>query len=225
MHILIAEDEAALCYALKQILEKEGFFTDAVLNGTDALHYALNFSYDLIILDVMLPHFNGFDVVCELRKRNLSTPILILSARSAVCDKVMGLNCGADDYLTKPFDTDELIARVNALTRRVGVIALNELSFSDLTLNLKSAELFCGDMSVQLSKKEFEVARIFLSSPHTTITKESIIIKVWGIESEATDNNAEAYISFLRKKLKFLNSAVSIKNIQKIGYRLEVAPC
>lgn len=222
MHILIAEDEVALCEALKQILEKEGYFVDTVYNGRDAVDYPKQFKYDLIILDVMLPYINGFEVVSMLRKNKQSTPVLMLSARNSVADKVAGLNAGADDYLTKPFDKGELLARINALARRVGSVAIDELTFKDLRLNLDSAELFCEERSVQLSKKEFEVAKIFLSSPKMTITKENIIIKVWGIESDATDNNVEAYISFLRKKLRYLNSAVSIKNIQKIGYRLEV---
>ncbi len=221
MKILIVEDEISLANALQQILQNEGNFVDAVYDGENALYYASNFEYNLIILDVMLPKLNGFEVVASLRKKNNSTPVLMLTARTTTGDKVTGLNCGADDYLTKPFDTEELIARVNALTRRTGEVILNTLTYSDLTLDLKSAQLSCNNNSVQLSHKEFEVARIFFSNPKMTITKESLIINVWGIDSEATDNNVEAYVSFLRKKIKFLKSAVSIKNIQKIGYRLE----
>lgn len=221
MKILIVEDEISLANALQQILQNEGNFVDAVYDGENALYYASNFEYNLIILDVMLPKLNGFEVVATLRKKNISTPVLMLTARTTTGDKVTGLNCGADDYLTKPFDTEELIARVNALTRRTGEVILNTLTYSDLTLDLKSAQLSCNNNSVQLSHKEFEVARIFFSNPKMTITKESLIINVWGIDSDATDNNVEAYVSFLRKKIKFLKSAVSIKNIQKIGYRLE----
>lgn len=225
MKILIVEDEISLAEALAQILTKAGNITDVVCDGEQGRDYALNFSYDLIIFDAMLPKLDGFKAVHCLRKKGVNTPILMLTAKSAVSDKVEGLRMGADDYMTKPFDTEELLARINALTRRKGEVALDEISFEDLVLDLRSAILRCNGDSVQLSKKEFEVARIFLLNPRMTVTKETLIINVWGIESEATDNNVEAYISFLRKKLKYLNSRISIKNIQKIGYRLEVKEC
>ncbi len=225
MKILVVEDEISLADALKKILQRAGHFADVVYDGASALEFAEGFPYDMVILDVMLPKLDGFGVVRALRERGMGLPVLMLTARGTVPDKVAGLNAGADDYMTKPFDSDELLARVNAMTRRTGDVILNELSYSDLTLELGSAELRCGSDSVQLSRKEFEVARLFLSNPQMTITKETLIINVWGIESEATDNNVEAYISFLRKKLRYLNSSVSIRNIQKIGYRLEVAQC
>ena len=225
MKILVVEDEISLADALKKILQRAGHFADGVYDGASALEFAEGFPYDMVILDVMLPKLDGFGVVRALRERGMGLPVLMLTARGTVPDKVAGLNAGADDYMTKPFDSDELLARVNAMTRRTGDVILNELSYSDLTLELGSAELRCGSDSVQLSRKEFEVARLFLSNPQMTITKETLIINVWGIESEATDNNVEAYISFLRKKLRYLNSSVSIRNIQKIGYRLEVAQC
>ena len=221
MNILVVEDEISLANAIKQILEKKGWFVDAVHNGNDAVDYAGGFSYDLIILDVMLPGMDGFQVISALRKNGLNTPVLMLTARSSVSDKVTGLTSGADDYMTKPFDTDELVARVIALTRRKGEITMDTVSFGDLTLDLNSALLSCGKESVQLSKKEFELARMFLQNPQNVLTKENIIVKVWGYDSDATDNNVEAYISFLRKKLKYLKSKVTVKNIQKIGYRLE----
>ncbi len=225
MKILIVEDERSLAEALGQILTRAGNFIDTVYDGQSGVDYAVNFSYDIIIFDAMLPVLDGFKAVNILRKKGIHTPILILTAKSSVSDKVEGLRMGADDYMTKPFDTEELLARVNALTRRKGEIALDELQFEDTVLDLKNAILSCNGDSVQLSKKEFEVARIFFSNPKITITKETLIINVWGIESEATDNNVEAYISFLRKKLKYLKSRISIKNIQKIGYRLEVKQC
>ena len=225
MKILVVEDEISLADALKKILQRAGHFADVVYDGASALEFAEGFPYDMMILDVMLPKLDGFGVVRALRERGMGLPVLMLTARGTVPDKVAGLNAGADDYMTKPFDSDELLARVNAMTRRTGDVILNELSYSDLTLELGSAELRCGSDSVQLSRKEFEVARLFLSNPQMTITKETLIINVWGIESEATDNNVEAYISFLRKKLRYLNSSVTIRNIQKIGYRLEVAQC
>jgi DNA-binding response OmpR family regulator len=169
----------------------------------------------------MLPKLDGFEVVRILRKDGISVPILMLTARTTVTDKVTGLNNGADDYMTKPFDIDELLARVSALTRRTGEVVIERLQYGDISLNTKSAELSCGNESVQLSKKEFEVLKMFLYNPKMTITKDAMIINVWGVESDATDNNVEVYISFLRKKLKFLKSKVTIKNIQRIGYRLE----
>ncbi|MCC8078561.1 MAG: response regulator transcription factor [Oscillospiraceae bacterium] len=223
MKILLAEDEPALAGALKKILENAGHFADAVGDGQTALDYAEGFDYDLIILDVMLPRVDGLEVVRTLRSRGESAPVLMLTARSAVSDKVAGLNAGADDYMTKPFDVHELLARVNAMTRRVGDVILNELRCADLVLNLDTAELDCGSESVQLSRRELEVARMLLANPRMTFTKEAFIVNIWGIDSEATDNNVEAYISFLRKKLKYLNSRVSIRNIQKVGYRLEIA--
>lgn len=221
MNVLIVEDEVSLANALKQILKREGYFSDAVYDGKSAIDYAKGFQYDLIVLDVMLPEYDGFEIVRILRQDGINTPILMLTARDTVSDKVRGLNSGADDYMTKPFDTEEFLARVGALTRRKGSLAVNELSFGDLKLDLRSAQLSCGEESVQLSYKEFNVIKMFLANPTMTITKETLIVRVWGVESEASDNNVEAYISFLRKKLKYLKSNISIKTIQKIGYRLE----
>ena len=223
MNILVVEDELSLANAIKKILEQQGFLVDAVHDGLSAVDYAEGFSYDLMILDVMLPGLDGFGVVQRIRQKGIATPILMLTARTTVRDKVTGLNYGADDYMTKPFDTEELLARVNALTRRTGQVVVEQMQFGDLTLDLKSAELVCGAQRVQLSRKEFDVLKLFLYNPTMTITKEMMIVKIWGVESDVTENNVEVYISFLRKKLKFLKSTVSIKNIQRLGYRLEVA--
>lgn len=222
MNILIVEDERPLAEALSEILKNAGHFTDIVGDGVEALDYVEGFRYDLVILDVMLPRLNGFSVVSAMREHGDATPVLMLTARTTVPDKVQGLNSGADDYMTKPFDPAELLARVNAMTRRTGAVVMNTLSFGDLTLETGAGTLRRGEASVQLSRKELEVARLLLANPAMTVTKETLIVNVWGIESEATDNNVEAYISFLRKKLKYLKSTVSIKNIQRIGYRLEV---
>lgn len=224
MNILIVEDESALAGALEHILQKAGHITDWVSDGQSALDYIRGFSYDLILLDVMLPKLDGFAVVRQIRAEKIATPVLMLTARTTVSDKVTGLNAGADDYLTKPFDTEELLARINAMTRRTGEVVMDEISFGDLVLSLNTAQLTCGDKSVQLSPKEFQVARLLLSEPQMTFTKELIINRAWGMDSEATDNNVEAYISFLRKKLQYLNSKVGIRNLQKIGYRLEFKP-
>ena len=225
MNILLVEDEVALSNAVKKILEQRGFLVDAVYDGLDAVDYATGMDYSLIILDVMLPKLDGFEVLRRVRNAGVHAPILMLTARSTVPDKVTGLNGGADDYMTKPFDTDELLARVGALTRRTGEVIVNEARFEDLTLDVQSAVLRCGGESVQLSRKEFEVMKTFLYNPTMTITKDALISSVWGMDSEATDNNVEVYISFLRKKLKYLKSRVSIRNLQKIGYRLEVEAC
>ncbi len=221
MKVLIVEDERSLADALEHIIKHAGYSADAVYTGDDALAYALGASYDVIVLDVMLPDMDGFQIVSTLRAHGNHTPVLMLTARTAVSDKVTGLNAGADDYMTKPFDNAELLARLNALCRRTGEVVMNQLHYSDLTLNLNSAELHTDHDSVQLSKKEFELARLFLSHPQHTLSVDAILSAVWGMDSEVTDNNVMAYASFLRKKLKYLNSNVTIRNIQQIGYRME----
>lgn len=221
MKVLIVEDERSLADALEHIIKHAGYSADAVYTGADALAYALGASYDVIVLDVMLPDMDGFQIVSTLRAHGNHTPVLMLTARTAISDKVTGLNAGADDYMTKPFDNAELLARLNALCRRTGEVVMNRLHYSDLTLDLNSAELHTGRDSVQLSKKEFELARLFLSHPQHTLSVDAILSAVWGMDSEVTDNNVMAYVSFLRKKLKYLNSNVTIRNIQQIGYRME----
>ena len=224
MHILIVEDETALAEAVAHILRKAGHSADRVADGQSALDYIRAGAYDLVLLDIMLPRLDGLSVLRQMRSEGVQTPVLLLTARTTVPDKVAGLNAGADDYLTKPFDPEELLARVGAMTRRKGAIVLNELSFQDLTLDLNTVTLRCGARDVQLSPKEFALARRLLSQPSMTYSKDLLISRAWGLDSEATDNNVEAYISFLRKKLRYLGSRVAIKNLQKIGYRLEVAP-
>lgn len=224
MNILIVEDEAALAGAVEHILQKAGNTTDWVADGQTALDYIRGFSYDLVLLDIMLPRLDGLSVLRQIRREGIATPVLMLTARTTVPDKVTGLNAGADDYLTKPFDPEELLARVRAMTRRKGTVILNEIQFEDLTLDLNTVTLHLGERNVQLSPKEFQIAKLMLSEPQMTFPKELLITRAWGMDSEATDNNVEAYISFLRKKLRYLGSKVTIKNLQKIGYRLEVQP-
>lgn len=224
MNILIVEDEAALAGAVEHILQKAGNTTDWVADGQTALDYIRGFSYDLVLLDIMLPRLDGLSVLRQVRREGIATPVLMLTARTTVPDKVTGLNAGADDYLTKPFDPEELLARVRAMTRRKGTVILNEIQFEDLTLDLNTVTLHRGERNVQLSPKEFQIAKLMLSEPQMTFPKELLITRAWGMDSEATDNNVEAYISFLRKKLRYLGSKVTIKNLQKIGYRLEVQP-
>ena len=224
MNILIVEDEEALAGALEHILQKAGHTTDWVADGQTALDYIRGFSYDLVLLDIMLPRLDGISVLRQVRTEGVQTPVLMLTARTTVPDKVKGLNAGADDYLTKPFDPEELLARVGAMTRRKGAMVLNEVSYEDLTLDFNTVTLHCGSQGVQLSPKEFQIARLMLTEPNMTFSKELLITRAWGMDSEATDNNVEAYISFLRKKLRYLGSRVTIRNLQKIGYRLEVQP-
>ena len=223
MKVLIVEDERALSDALEHIVRRAGYAADAVYNGTDALAQAMEGDYDVIVLDVMLPDMDGFQIVSRLRARGNPTPVLMLTARADVSDKVTGLNAGADDYMTKPFDNAELLARLNALCRRTGEVVLNEIHFADVTLDLNAARLSAGSDSVQLSKKEFELARLLLSHPRQTLSMDAIYSHVWGLDAEVTENNVMAYVSFLRKKLKYLNSRVTIRNIPQIGYRLEEA--
>ena len=224
MNILIVEDETALAEAVEHILRKAGHSADRVADGQSALDYIRVGTYDLILLDIMLPKLDGLSVLRQMRSEGVQTPVLMLTARTTVPDKVAGLNAGADDYLTKPFDPEELLARVGAMTRRKGAMVLNEISFQDLTLDLNTVTLRRGERDVQLSPKEFALAQLMLSEPNMTYSKDLLISRAWGLDSEATDNNVEAYISFLRKKLRYLGSEVTIKNLQKIGYRLEVAP-
>ena len=209
---------------MAHILQKAGHTTDTVADGQSALDYIRGFSYDLVLLDIMLPKLDGLSVLRQMRSEKIEAPVLMLTARTTVPDKVTGLNAGADDYLTKPFDPEELLARVGAMTRRKGAMVLNEITCADLTLDLNTVTLRCGSRDVQLSPKEFQIARLMLAEPQMTFSKDLLISRAWGLDSEATDNNVEAYISFLRKKLRYLGSRVTVKNIQKIGYRLEILP-
>lgn len=221
MRILIVEDEVRLAEALGQIMSEQKYDVDMVYDGKDGLDYALSGLYDVIVLDVMLPGLSGFEVARELRKRKTATPILMLTARDEIPDKVQGLDCGADDYMTKPFVPEELLARIRALSRRQGEVVLEEMGFDDLALNLSTYMLQRETKSVHLGLKEFEVLRMLMTNPQAVVTKESLITKVWGSESDAEDNNVEAYISFLRKKFFYLGSRVQISTIRKVGYRLE----
>ena len=223
IRILIVEDEVRLADTLREIMLENKYLVDVVYNGSDALDYALTNLYDLIVLDVMLPKINGFDVVKAMRLNKQQTPVILLTAKDEISDKIKGLDSGADDYLVKPFSTDELLARIRALSRRQGGIIMDSLKFCDLTLNLSTYMLECGDKSVHLGYKEFEILRILMLNPTITIPKETLIVKVWGEESDAEDYNVEVYISFLRKKLTFLGSKVIVSTVRKIGYYIEEA--
>ncbi|MDR1643176.1 MAG: response regulator transcription factor [Clostridiales bacterium] len=220
MNILIVEDEKRLAEALCQIMKSQKYMADVVGNGQDGLDYAIAGAYDLVILDVMLPKLDGFQVVQRMREKKVATPVLLLTAKDEVQDKVQGLDCGADDYMTKPFSNEELLARVRALTRRQGEVVLDKLSFADLTLELSTCALSCGQKSVHLGFKEYEIMKILLSNQNAITPKETLITKVWGSESFAEDNNVEAHISFLRKKFSYLGSKAVIETARKVGYML-----
>lgn len=222
MRILIVEDERRLADALTQIMREQKYTVDAVYDGEDGFAYAKSNEYDAIILDVMLPKRNGYDVVRTLRREKIATPVLMLTARDELESKINGLDCGADDYMTKPFAPEELTARIRALTRRQGEVLLEEMLYEDIVLELTSNDLRCGAKRIRLSFKEFEVMKLLLLSQNTIVPKEQLIVKVWGPESEAEDNNVEAYISFLRKKLFYIGSKVGIQTVRKVGYRLGV---
>ena len=222
MHILIVEDEKRLAEALSHILHEQKYMVDVVHDGEEGLSYGESGIYDCIILDVMLPSMNGFDVCFELRKRRITTPVLMLTAKDSISDKVKGLDAGADDYMTKPFSPDELLARLRVLTRRRGEVILDEIKFCDITLHLDQSKLSCSksNKSIHLNFKECEMLKMFLSKPEVIISKQDIIAKIWGYDSEAVDNNVEAYVSFIRKKLTFVESSVEIVSAKKLGYKI-----
>lgn len=220
MHVLVVEDDVRLAEALARILEDNGYIVDTVHDGQAGIDYGGSGTYDVIILDVMLPKADGFTVAQSLRRAHVSTPILLLTARDATTDKIAGLDAGADDYMTKPFSPAELMAHLRALTRRQGDVVFETLTAGDLTLNLESLDLTCGAETIRLSQKEFAIARILLGSPGAVVSKEALIARAWGPDSNASENNVEAYISFLRKKIGHVGSTARIETIRSVGYRL-----
>lgn len=223
MRLLIVEDEVRLSDALSAIFTKEKFDCDASYDGIDGLDNALTGIYDLIILDVMLPKMDGYDVLKRLRDSKIDTPVLMLTARDDIQDKVKGLDIGADDYLTKPFQTEELLARVRAICRRKGELVYdNLLTYDDLTLNLATYELSCGNNSIKLAPKEFNIMELLMRYKNNIVSKEALIEKIWGYDSDAEYNNAEVYISFIRKKISHVNSRVKIRTVRGVGYNMEV---
>ncbi|MBR3446752.1 MAG: response regulator transcription factor [Oscillospiraceae bacterium] len=225
MKILIIEDEKVLADSLKRMLESKGFEAEAVYDGDSGEQYAMLNIYDLIILDIMLPKKNGYQVAKAIRAQHNSAPILMLTARSDIEDKVQGLNAGADYYLTKPFDARELFACVNALLRRQGS-QVNELVFGNTRLDMESASLICGENSVRLSAREYEVMRMLMVSGTNHTSKEALLTKVWGYDSNAVENHVEVYVGFLRKKLVSIGSDVRIEAVRRLGYHLECeTPC
>jgi DNA-binding response OmpR family regulator len=223
MKILLVDDEVQLCEALSVILKKNNYSVDCAFNGEDGLDLALSGIYDLVILDIMMPKIDGLSVLKTLRKEKIDTPILLLSAKSEISDKIDGLNLGADDYLTKPFVTDELLARIRALLRRKEKFTGDVLSFNDISLDRDSLELIKGEKRITLGKKEFQILEMLMLNVGKSIDKEKFIEKIWGFDTEAEYNTIEVYVSFLRRKLSAVGSNTEIKSIRGIGYTLGIA--
>jgi len=221
MRLLLAEDEKDLSNALTAILKHNNYSVDAVYNGTDALAYLESEIYDGAILDIMMPQLDGISVLRQIRKKGISVPVLLLTAKSEVDDKVIGLDAGADDYLTKPFDTRELLARIRAITRRQFDSADSILTFGNLSLNRATYELYTETGNFRLTNKEYQVMEMFMLNPRIVLSLERLYEKIWGFDSDAERNVVWVYLSFLRKKLIQLNSTVEIKVMRKSGYMLE----
>lgn len=221
MRVLIIEDEKSLSRAIKELLVCEGFLVDTSFNGVDGLDNALSGIYDVIILDITLPKMNGFEVLQEIRRNQISSAVLLLTAKTETEDKVNGFKYGTDDYLTKPFATEELIARVWALTRRSKREYINEsLRFADIGLDRTTHYLKKDDNSIKLSLKEYQLMEILMLNKDSVVDREYCITKIWGYDSDIEYNSTDVYISFLRKKLDALNSKAVIKSVRGVGYSL-----
>ena len=218
--ILIIEDEEKIARLIEMELKFEGYDVEKAFDGRTGLEKASTGKYALVLLDLMLPKMNGMEVCKRLREKS-TVPIIILTAKDDITDKVIGLDYGADDYMTKPFDVEELLARIRAITRRKGQVILDELKFEDLALDLNNYSISTNYKSINLTAKEFEIIKLLMSNANIVVTKDDLISKIWGYDSNAEDNNVEVYISFIRKKLKFIKSRVEITTLRKLGYKLE----
>ena len=220
MRVLLVEDEKRMAQALCEILRQEKYDVDHCADGLEGLAAIEAGAYDLVVLDVMLPHKDGFSIAREARAKGIRTPILMLTAKSELDDTVTGLDCGADDYLTKPFRTRELLARLRALGRRSLRSADGALAFGDIELNRGASLLVCGENSVRLSEKEFRILEYLIANAGQILTRELLAVKIWGYESDAEYNNVEVYMSFARKKLNFVKARTEIKAVRGVGYEL-----
>ena len=222
MRILLVEDEKRMAEALCEILRLENYEVDHHANGCDALDAIESDIYDIIVLDVMLPGLNGYEIAKRARQSGVRTPILMLTAKAELDDKVTGLDSGADDYLTKPFMTKELLARLRALSRRTFGVTDNTLSFGDITLDTLSFTLSCTEsgQSVRLSEREYRILEYMIANSSQILTREQLALKIWGFDNEAEYNNVEVYMSFTRKKLGFVQAKTEIKAVRGIGYEL-----
>ena len=221
MKILVIDDEKLLADSIDALLSKKGFEVEVAYDGETGAEYAELGIYDLLILDVMMPKLNGYEVAKKVRARKCGTPILMLTAKSGLEDRIAGLNAGADYYLAKPFDTRELLACINALLRRQGA-QVNEVVYGNTSLDLSSGMLVCGTNSIRLSAREFDIMRFLLQSGSRNLSKEIILARVWGYDSDAVENHVEVYVGFLRKKLSSIGSNIRIEAIRRMGYHLEV---
>lgn len=221
MRLLLVEDEKELSRALANMLGKEGYDVDTVYDGADGLSFSATGMYDLIILDVIMPKMNGFEVLAEIRRKKLDTPVIMLTALSDERDKIAGLDRGADDYVSKPFSFDELSARIRAVLRRRGkLVNDNKLEYADASLDLTSFTLKTAKGEMSLTNKEFELIRYLFEYPAFVAAKEDLILKAWGLDSDFESNNLEVYISFIRKKLSHLEASFTIEAVRGVGYRL-----
>ena len=221
MKILIIEDEKLLADSLRTMLEAKGFEVETAYDGETGAEFAELGIYDLLILDVMMPKLNGYQLARQVRAKRCTTPILMLTAKSGLMDRVEGLNAGADYYLTKPFDSRELLACINALLRRQGA-QVDVLTYGNTDLDLASSTLSCGGKEIRLSAREFDVMRLLMNAGTQNLSKEAILSRVWGLESNAVENHVEVYVGFLRKKLRSIGSNVRIEAVRRLGYHLEV---
>ncbi len=225
MRILIADDEVTIARALKLLLERNKYAVDIVHTGTDALDYIMATDYDAIVLDIMMPGMDGIEVLENIRESGISTPVMLLTAKGEIEDRVAGLNAGADDYLPKPFATSEFIARVAALTRRRGAYTSSILKNGDTCLNCSSYELSFNGSTVRLNNKEFQMMELFMRNPRHVFSTETLMDRIWGLDSEAEIDVVWTYIGFLRKKLKQLDADTEIRTVRGAGYKLEEAKC
>lgn len=222
MKILIIEDEKSLADLVANRLKKEKYIVDISNDGEEGLYNALLDIYDLIILDIMLPSINGIDILKEIKKNNIKSKVIMLTAKSELEDKLLGFNEGANDYIPKPFHIDELVARVNAQLR-IELVKDNNLEFGDLILNIKTSDIINknNNEKINIINKEFQLLEYFMNNPNQVLSKDMIYDKVWSLENESNSNNLEAYLSFIRKKLKIINSNVQIRSLRNIGYKME----
>ena len=222
MRILLVEDEKRMAQALCEILRLEKYDVDHYANGVEGLTAIESNIYDIVILDVMLPGLNGYEIVRNARAKGVTTPILMLTAKAELDDKVMGLDSGADDYLTKPFMTKELLARIRALTRRIQNTTDGVLTYGDISLDTNTMTLSCvaNGQGVRLSEKEYKILEYLVINSSQILTREQLAMKIWGFENEAEYNNVEVYISFTRRKLSFVESKTEIKAVRGVGYEL-----